>query len=369
MTKINNNLKNFGGAEAGPTERYNSFTIKFNLIKIVITPTRRINLNIHNRMIMEYRIEKFLDSLYLDSSGQLKKKEEYVSLGSDYIYFYFSIGETNGLQSNLWLPMLYFNTRNSVGEKSLRKDFGLNGVIKNSVFQCLNFSELNKIIYDKTQSDISSLNFSEDQLKSRFSDQYNGLPGVLNRIENLFDLFIATNGSRIRDYDSSSFEHIKSLRPREVPLGYTTYNDDILYYDDFYRQNIITALKHIRIELESILDIEYQIIEVPKVQMTAQQFNDSLNLFSVDNNISESYKKKNNFYAEISNDLYDFVKSSVSKGSLLDSILLEKDAVTFFYNKGSIVGLIRNGWKIDVKKKYLKYKKKYLELKHKNNKN
>jgi len=75
----------FGGAEAGPTERYNSFTIKYQLIKLVITPQRRINLDVHNRMVIEYHIEKFIDGMYTDASEKLHHEGNYISLGSDTI--------------------------------------------------------------------------------------------------------------------------------------------------------------------------------------------------------------------------------------------------------------------------------------------
>lgn len=42
--------------------------------------------------------------------------------------------------------MLYINTNLSIGETSLRPDFAINGIVKNNVFQSLNFTAIKQQI-------------------------------------------------------------------------------------------------------------------------------------------------------------------------------------------------------------------------------
>lgn len=337
------------------------YTIEFLGIKITPTKVVKIPATHHSleRKLIEYTIKKYSD----DPEHNIKIKR---------VPYYFSDGETNGLKSFLRFPMLYFTTGNKMGETTSRLNFsGNGGVIKNGLVKNLSVSyatkETRESAIDKYKGYIDKINrqLQREQHISYIDsihDNINGLSSMFSRVGNILDLLILICDDKLISFNSDLSIFIdggtfRNYRPRiDLPMP--------VFLDDFWRFMILHRLKA-TYNFFITNGLKLTKVHVPVVNETFQSYNDSLNMFKNDEQtINEETKIKYNRYINISVSLQR---------------RLQKNMLEIYGNNEKFVGFkilpppppppytdivefLQRAWEMNVKKKYLKYKIKYLLL-------
>ena len=327
-------------------------TSKVNDCVITIDPQERFDIIGSNRWMQKININ------IIDPNPELQ---------IDYscsVFYYYSIGETNGLKSFLTLPMLYLNTHNSKGETSVWDRFGVNGVIKNNVIENLDFTLLNNYILTTAveMAESKGIEITSDHSTNQ------GLPSILKRMGNIIDFIIATNSATLSGFNFSIEQYFidkNYLRFRPIEM------DETIIFDDIWRYYILSAIKNTRDSISRYFDI----LEIPqrinRYDITEQDFNDSLNLFVKDehgkntNILTEEFKINQINYLNTSLYLDRFFRHFGSPDDDVFHIfnMLTPEARIYAGLGDNVVDYLNRGWQVDVQKKYLKYKKKYINLK------
>ncbi len=338
-------------AERADDAHGNQFILrsKVNECEIIINPQERYDIIGSNRWMKKININ------IIDPEKEVNSNFS--------VFYYYSIGETNGLKSFLTLPMLYLNTHNSKGETSKWDRFGLNGVIKNNVIENLDFSTLNDYILTTAveMAESKGIEITSDHSTNQ------GLPSILKRMGNILDFFIATNSATLNNFDFSIEQYFTDkiyLRFRPVEM------DPTIIFDDIWRYYILSAIKNTRDSISRYFDI----LEIPqrinRYDITEQDFNDSLNLFVKDehgkntNILTEEFKINQINYLNTSLYLDRFFREYGPPDEIFNiRNMLTPEARIYGGLGDNVVDYLNRGWQVEVQKKYLKYKKKYINLK------
>lgn len=338
----------------------NHYTIKF--LNITITPTKVVKIPATPRSLERKLIEYTIEKHSVDPRYNIKIER---------VPYYFSDGETNGLKSLLRFPMLYFTTRNRMGETTRRPNFnGNGGVIKNGIVRNLSVTDATK---ETKKSAIEKYIYYINVINSELPEEQhityinsihadiNGLSSMFSRVGNILDLLILICDDKLINFNNNESTFIKEdtflkYRPRKdlsMPV----------FLDDFWRLMILERFNAVyKFFIE--VGLELNKVHVPIVNETFQSYNDSLNMFEIDGlTINEETKRKYN---------YGYIAISASLQRRLQEKMLQKYGFNDKFSGFKIlkcptysddIGVFLRGfWHMNVKKKYLKYKIKYLLL-------
>ena len=332
---------------------------KPNPIKIKLTPESGINIinelgNILHIVVI-YNIEMTINEI----------------TESCKIPYYLSDGHTNNFRANMLLPFFGFNINevNSsmpVSETLIEGTLFKNNLVKNIDMKALQNYIINQL-KDNIIKDGADPNRIIELMENKSNNNTVGVLTVLSRIKNLLDFIIAVNSEMLLS-ELSPLYYIP-IRDRNNRYNFNVKNETGIYpsgqqigkEDNVFRDILIRELKYQNEMLKNLGLFNVNLIELDiSLRRTPKEFNNRIllckdrvfNQESIDNfkryvNISQSLF--NSFKQKIY-EKYNFIKyySTLLLPSSLDSPI-EMNFIAF--------GEAR------CKKKYLKYKAKYLKLK------
>lgn len=202
-----------------------------------------------------------------------------------------------------------------------------------------------------------------------------GVLSVLKRIKNLLDYLISMNSEMLLD-QSLNYEHFRPVTEQSDMYNPIIINKSYIYpnrtpitkEDDIFRKNLIEILRY---QLQKIRELN--LINVTMINctisgpITNHDFNNIIHLCNnkkIDDTKNENYEnyKKISYYLGLNfkNKLDNLSQSQLSKNNkefvnAFNLLIYPAIAETVEQNM--------NGWHASCRKKYLKYKMKYLKLK------
>jgi hypothetical protein len=328
------------------------------------------------------------------------------------IPYYLSDGYTNGLRANMLFPFMCVHMNPDNIQNCPYSSSQTNGLLlKYKICKNLNFNKLNEWINKKFNEYIKDKNISIDLIDkfNKYNTQTVGLTSILLRMENLLDFIITISSDQIKDFEFNKTNgqynlktdiiryrpygeyKYKSNNPIIVDLKYkinfNNYEDiseleifkqDYIKMCDVYRNFLLVVLSDYNKKISNIFKIDDSIILEtdetslnfnPLVKITREEFNERYPVCSSNN-------------TKINENLENYFYISESLGLILKNYLIHQGETNdIFYKMISekcdkkatpptcILNRHLNKWDVKCKKKYLKYKMKYLALKKSINNN
>lgn len=311
------------------------------------------------------------------------------------IPYYLSNGHTNNFRANLLLPFYSFNLKTDTNCPQC-DTCGEGLLFKINLVKNMNMKKFNKHLLDKlyrkivvdTQDEATAISIINNML-SLSNNKIIGVLSVLRRMENFLDYVISINSEMLRN---SNYNEI-NFRPVNIHTNenkYNMYNPDVLnsssiknpnFYpngkkiskeDAMFRELLISSLRHHLNKFEELDMINVTMKEINIIESTEQEFNEWIYLCK-DKNINFSKVENYENYKKISYIFGIFFKNKlenkISSGDLNEENLhFAEFYLRENFMEPTFITVNENitGWNAKCKKKYLKYKTKYLNLKKKN---
>jgi hypothetical protein len=316
------------------------------------------------------------------------------------IPYYLSDGQTNNFRANMLFPFICINDPQNLNSGCAVNDIGTKGfVYKYYVIQNLDLNRIKDWINSEIIKTYGQRGHDFINIKLKESSENNtiGVSSVLPRIENLLDFLLAISSERIiNKYPIEEYRPNIRHPPNSFDFKFNTRGmkenkEDIDIYD-FYRDRLLFFFN----EYYNKFMKDYKFINIltNKFPLHPITLNDFNNIYVVKicnsetKQINPLHRQNTDNYINISNKLLEIIKPMITFHENYDfwkkfnDVPLEETHVFiekykyFFGIFNSLIKepvIIKNpsldnniiGWNAKCKKKYLKYKLKYLSLKKK----
>jgi hypothetical protein len=296
------------------------------------------------------------------------------------ISYYLSNGYTNNLRANMLLPFYSHNllTNNSCPIAPIK----INGLLfKINLVENINTTDISTYILNKLKFKISMHERDETKIISDMIERSKDLSGnitidllsVLPRVKNLLDYLIATNSEMLTNPDIPH-THFKPIAGEDM-YDPTKLNDTNKYpsgkqiwgVDNDYREILIEVIRYQMRSLKELGLLNVEFINLPLSEISREEFNNKIHLCK-DGNLNADKILNYDQYKSISKTLGEMFKYQL--GELIPTIedeILKKFGENFYKiiipTNYYTVNQNMKVWDASCKKKYLKYKSKYLNLK------
>jgi hypothetical protein len=311
------------------------------------------------------------------------------------IPYYLSNGYTNHFRANLLLPFYSFNL-NSDNSCPQTDRYGNGVLLKTTLITNIDMKDFNRHIIkklgDHIYGELKDLTKTNEIIKG-MQDRSNlntiDLFSVLSRVGNLLDYLISINSEMLKNTTirennfrpviiNSRDDKFNMYNPMVINNSIDSTGKNISNYpngaiirkeDDIFRKYLIDSLRYQLNKFIELNLIEVSMVELSIIQSTDLEFNDWVHLCQ-DKNIDTNKIINYDTYANISRELG--INFKLKLEGLIKSGTIDHNNLSFanaylhnFLAVPRIISVEENikGWNASCKKKYLKYKMKYLNLK------
>jgi hypothetical protein len=292
--------------------------------------------------------------------------------------YYISNGKTNQLRGNLLFPFMCFNEETT---KDVCPFTNYGGLARGGLFK---YEILSNLDTDSIKDSIDS-KFDKsyiDSLENISREGSIGITSVISRISNLLDFLICINNNSIINYDVKDIMKYHPIinNNENNELDMSKIEDKSIYNDlsDKYKNELLLVLQKYIISLKKLGIVKFELIDISIDKeniITKSFFNKYKNVPNICKNhkvneesrenikryIDISYELGINFKAELDSRIEAFYDSPENLNFMKEFLKLFK----LFVNRDKSLDIQILNWRARCYKKYLKYKKKYLQLKNK----
>jgi hypothetical protein len=359
--------------------KYNS-NIKNNIFKITV------KLENYNFEFTPTKLYLLVDTInYVACNYNLKMiNNKTTEVTESNIPYYISNGKTNQLRANLLFPFMCFNEEVTkyICPYTNSGNLAKGGLIKYEIINTLQTIKIANSINSKVDSKYL------ETLKQISRNETIGILSVLGRINNLLDFLICINNNNIINYDEKNimkYHPIIENDNDELDMSKTEELDLYSHLFDKYKTYLLEVLQKYIINIRKFNFIKFELVDISIDKeniITKSFFNKYKNIPNIckDHKINEESIKNINDYGKISlqlgieieqelkNKMTKYLESNKSLGLPPDNIIFIKDFIELFENPLILKDrLLQNqilSWNARCYKKYLKYKRKYMQLKN-----
>jgi len=351
--------------------KYNSY-IKDNIFKISLQLENNIFEFVPTKLYLLLDNDNYVVCMYNLKMTNITSKK----VTESNVPYYISNGKTNQLRSNLLFPFMCFNEKLSKEACPVTYSGGLapGGLFKYEIISNLD-----------TDSIVTNINSKFDKsyiesLEKISREGTIGITSVISRISNLLDFLICINNNNIINYDEKNImKYHPIINNNNDELDMSKIEDKSIYNDlsDKYKNELLLVLQNYIVGLKKLGLIKFELVDISIDKeniITKSFFNKYKNIPNICKNhkVNEesrenikrysdiSYELGINFKAELDARIEAFYDSPENLRFMKDFLKLFK----LFVSRDKSLDIQILNWRARCYKKYLKYKKKYLQLKN-----
>jgi hypothetical protein len=353
--------------------KYNSY-IKDNIFKISVNLENNIFEFIPTKLYLLLANDNYVVCMYNLKMTNIATN----TITESIVPYYVSNGKTNQLRGNLLFPFMCFNEETT---KDVCPFTNYGGLSRGGLFKYEIMSNL----------DTDSI---KDYINSKFDKSYNeslenisregtiGITSVISRISNLLDFLICINNNNIINYDGKDIMKYHPIinNNDNNELDMSKIEDKSIYDDksDKYKNELLLVLQKYIISLKKLSIVKFELVDISIDKeniITKSFFNKYKNIPNICKNhkVNEESRENIKRYSDISYELGINFKAELD--SRIDAFYDSPDNLNFmkeflklfklFVSRDKSLDIQILNWRARCYKKYLKYKKKYLQLKNK----
>jgi len=351
--------------------KYNSY-IKDNIFKISLQLENNIFEFVPTKLYLLLDNDNYVVCMYNLKMTNITSKK----VTESNVPYYISNGKTNQLRSNLLFPFMCFNEELSKEACPITRSDGLapGGLFKYEIISNLDTDSITANINSKFDKSYI------ESLKKISIEGTIGITSVISRISNLLDFLICINNNNIINYDGKNImKYHPIINNNNDELDMSKIEDKSIYNDlsDKYKNELLLVLQNYIVGLKKLGLIKFELVDISIDKeniITKSFFNKFKNVPNICKNhiVNEesrenikrysdiSYELGINFKAELDTRIEAFFDSPENIRFMRDFFKLFK----LFVNRDKTLDIQISNWRAKCYNKYLKYKKKYLQLKN-----